>query len=306
MGDINSAGVTTSNFYTWYKPTTAKYIQIFACSGGAGGGGGGASAASTAGSGGSGGGGSPYTSFIVPAIIIPSVLYIQPGSGGTGGTGQVQGGAAATNGAVGTQSIVSIRPNSTTKNTLVISAGATTSFGKLASGASNGAASGTTASATLALMPLSTLGFVSFTGPGTTSGAGGTTSSGSSSSFTTNGNIVGSGGGGGAVNSANTTSTGGAVATGGLFLPTLSGGLSAGGRGKDGWNFMENKGDQDLPFMSTGGTGGGSNASTLTGGAGGNGGPGSGGGGGGGTNGTASVAGAGGNGGPGFVIISWF
>ena len=43
--------------------------------------GGGASAAGVSGAGGSGGGGSPYETVCIPAILLPSVLFIKPGFG---------------------------------------------------------------------------------------------------------------------------------------------------------------------------------------------------------------------------------
>jgi len=304
MGAVGNSDII--NWYTWYKPTTAKFIQILCVGGGSGGGGGGASAAGVSGAGGSGGGGSPYETVCIPAILLPSVLFIKPGFGGLGGTGQVQGGAAATDGAAGRASYVSIRPNTTNQNCVAVSGGNSTSTGKLASGATNGAASGTTIVSTASIHPLASLGILAQSAAGQTSGAGGTTGSGGNITPMTTGNIVSSGSGGGGVNAGTTTAAGGQILNSGFLGNAFSGGAAGGGRGRDGYDFTGNLGDMDLPFVTTGGTGGGSNTSTLTGGAGGNGGPGSGGGGGGGTNGAGSVGGAGGNGGPGFVVISWF
>ena len=136
---------------------------------------------------------------------------------GLGGTGQVQGGAAATDGAAGRASYVSIRPNTTNQNCVAVSGGNSTSTGKLASGATNGAASGTTIVSTASIHPLASLGILAQSAAGQTSGAGGTTGSGGNITPMTTGNIVSSGSGGGGVNAGTTTAAGGQILNSGFL-----------------------------------------------------------------------------------------
>lgn len=306
---ILSGGVASTNptnWITWQKPATAKFVSIICIGGGGGGSGGGASAAATAASGGGGGGGGAVSSVILPAFLIPRTFYLQPGCGGYGGTGQVQGGAAATAGKSGFISFVhSVEPKGNNTNVLCSAnagSGATAASGSTPGTGGTAAIITPNSLAVLACMGFgfNTIGGIVGANGGSTGGAGGTIST-----WLTSGNIWNVGGaGGGGVNAGTTTSAGGDV-TGTAYAPTISGGLAGGGRGGD--NIFQNISYADLgdlPQITGPGSGGGGNTSAGTGGAGGHAGMGCGGGGGGGTNGTSSVGGAGGNGGPGCIIIA--
>lgn len=302
FGSGPTAG-TTSTMYRWVKPKTCSLVYMTCVGSGAGGGGGGASAASTAGAGGEGGGSSSVISLIVPAYVLPDVLYIQCGNGVLGGTGQVQGGAAATAGQNGNKSFISIAPGSSTAaNLILVSGNAAPTGGAAASGATAGTAAGAAGStAGFTQCNLCSLG-IFIANAGVAGGNGGAAAAGTSITIMATNPWCTGGAGGGGTNAGTTTNRGGNITGAGIF-PTLTQSTTAGAAGLYGLDFYDKLGAGQYPMIGTGGTGGTSNTSAGTGGRGGDGAPGSGGGGGGGTNGAASVAGAGGNGGPGFVII---
>lgn len=262
---------------TWVKPKNATQIFILIVGAGAGGGGG-FLAAGTRGGGGSGGSGA-ITKFIIPAALVPDILYVYPGRGGTGGNG----GNPATAGSAGERSFVCLNPSFTDKSYILISSGTGAATGGSAGTTAGGFGGGAETLFTTAVAPLSLLGtFTSIVGlNGTSGGTGGGTA-------TSAGTITCSGTGGGG------TGTGGAItATGGALaiVPQFSA-TPINTNGRSGTIIYK------PTLVLIGGSGGGGG---TTGGRGGNGAPGtSGGGGGGGT----SSAGNGGNGGDGLVIIT--
>ena len=278
-GSVSASSQQT--WYTWQKPTDKPWVYILMTSAGGGGG---------------GGGSSPTVKIICPSIVLPDILYIAVGDGGTGGKGQIQGGAAATAGNNGGASYLSIRENGTTSGDYLYTISGCVG-GAVAQ--SNGAAGTATLSGYLLAVTSQANGSNGGNGnaSGASSGASGITSA------------TGASTGGAGVNAGTTTAAAGSITLSPTFfqIATLAGGTSGGGRGSDGLDFF-NFGLTHTNFnpCSMGGTGGGSNTSNGTGGAGGNGGPGSGGGGGGGSNGASSIGGAGGNGGPGMVLICCF
>jgi hypothetical protein len=97
----------------WSKPNNVKFIHFYMLGGG-GGGGGGRATSVTSRTGGGGGGSSSISSGIFFANLLPDILYIQVGIGGSGGTSTL-------NGSSGTVSYVSIQPNTTTSNVVLVS-----------------------------------------------------------------------------------------------------------------------------------------------------------------------------------------
>ncbi len=300
------APAATQTWYTWNKPTNCTFVHLYCVGGGAGGGGGGASAAATIGGGGGGGGNGAPTSIIYPAHMIPDTLYVCPGSGGRGGTGQVQGGAAATAGVIGGVSAVARAPTLTDFGQIFCLAAAGP-IGNFGSGATEGAASAVSVGYVNSGLLLHVLGSATAQQGGVAGSAGGASGGAGGnqgtwlSALTRMSGTAGAGGGG--VNAGTTTTAGGTQPiSGGLnTYPLLAGGIAGGGAGTNGDSYY---GTTNYVRGARGGSGGGGNTSTLTGGRGGDGGPGCGGGGGGGTNGAASVGGAGGNGGVGVCIIT--
>ena len=247
----------------WRKSPNAKMVYILVL----GAGGDGAAGAGNVGGGGGGSGG--QTSVLIPALLVPDLLYVSEFAN-TDASSRLMG--------VFTHARA---------NTLALWRSACVAyadFGASASGATAGAAG---AVATAANMPI---GFGGAVFPlagqaGATGGANG--ANGASISYATTG-LLTTGGASGAGNAAN---NGGSI-TESLPRPTVSGGTSTMAYGSGG---MFSLGGVLLP---TGG-GGGSGAS-----AGGNGGSGGYGGGGGGGGGNTSSPGAGGTGGPGLIVIA--
>lgn len=287
-----SASVTGLQWQTWMKPRGKTMMFIMAASGGAGGGAGFSRAAAAAGGGGGAGGSSGLVRVTLPLILVPDVLYIQGGAGGTGG---VPGGAAAT---AGTLSFVAARLSASSpgihqaSNTLIQSSGANPGIGVAGSGtaAGTGGVAATVVPATNG--PLALIGhFDAVAGAAGASGGAQTGAIGGASSYNAAVPVWGATGGAG------TTS---ADFAGGAFTAvtdsyfsemrpaTPAAGSFDGSTGRTVWQ----------PFYSYGG-GGGSSSNTGPGGNGGNGGYGCGGGGGG----AGTTGGRGGDGGPGFVLI---
>ena len=104
---------TTNGWVSWTKPFGVSWVYIFLQAAG-GGGGKGAGGAATVASGGGGAGGN--SKLLVPAFLLPDTLYVRPGSGGAGST-------TSANATAGTQSYVSIQPNTTTANLVLTQAG---------------------------------------------------------------------------------------------------------------------------------------------------------------------------------------
>ncbi len=293
----------------WVKPRGVTMCHMI-CIGGGGGGGGGFQANSTnARGGGAGGACSGVAKLIIPALLLPDVLWVQVGNGGTGGTG----GTSPTAGGNGTNSFISYGAGITAISTIpniILQSGINAPGGGNA-GANSGAATGGTVPtiATAAAQGAATsCGIPAFI-VGLVGAAGGTpTAAGSAITAVWNLISLSPGTGGGGVTAVNTGFAGGALSlqsaldfADGTMVPAASylaggvaGGAGAAGNGNSGVQLFK-------PFYMTGGTGGGS-SDKSTGGNGGKGGIGCGGGGGG----AGATAGNGGSGGDGFVqIISW-
>ena len=130
---------------TWRKPRGINWVYIIGVGGGGSGSVGG-SAATTGGGGGGGGSGS-QTTVLIPASMIPDVLYILAGQGGISGT------TVALAGVAGNPTYVLIEPDTTlTVNMTLLLANGGAAGGAEATGGSPGGAGGTLA--TIAGMPL--------------------------------------------------------------------------------------------------------------------------------------------------------
>ena len=285
---------------TWEKPRGISMIYI-TCIGGGGGGRSGWCADSNTRSGGAGGGSSGFSTLLIPAMVLPDVLYVAVGRGGAGGASVtlVNNAAAGSNG-IG--SFVSIAPSTAAIYVACFANGGSGAGNNVVGANTAGLAAGVATQANNALM--SGLGqFFALAGH---SGAAGPTGTATALSYPATGLLLSGGGAGG----------GGNGFTGGnLNVPTSFPGFPLFGNGRDGGLAAStaNPGGDGLslfqPLMSIGGAGGGSSSSITSGvgrgGRGGNGGIGCGGGGGGaGPSGTGS--GAGGKGGDGLVIIQCY
>ena len=294
FNDLPNTNNNNSVFYyngsiwqTWYKPDNVKFIYIFMLGGG-GGGAGGQSTAGTARTGGGGGATSAITRGMFAANTLPDILYIQVGSGGTGG-------APASFGATGSLSYIGVQPNSTTASNIILASGSGGAGGGLASGTGGSAGSAFTQANGL----LSYLGNISSTiGLGGSAGGANTGAVGTSTGIN---QMVLPGAGGGGSSATPVNGAGGNI-TGAGIIPTLSGGVAGGAnKGADGYMSMSpsiNSTSSKMFFMLTGGAGGGANGAGI-GGDGGLGMYGCGGGGG-----AGATGGSGGAGGPGIVMIT--
>ena len=293
---------TLAQWQTWRKPRGAKMVYLLGVGGG-GSGGTGVNTGTTSG-GGAGGTSGAQSAVMIPAMLIPDMLFIQAGAGGQGPT------TSAAQGTAGQPTYVCIEPDSTlTANmTLLYALGGTITSATVATTTTGGSAGTAPIAATISNMPLAGRGFYSLI-PGFAGTAGGSsTTAGTALTLPTAGQMITGGTGGGGCNST-TGFAGGAVATptgalGQDFFPALAGGLAAvtSTPAGVGGSFVEKN-----FLMNFGGTGGGGATTTAggTAGAGATGAPGCGGGGGGGGN-TTNTTLKGGDGGPGFVIIISF
>lgn len=309
-----TAGVAGS-FLTWRKPDACRMVYIVCVGAGGGGGGGQGGSVLTTGSGGGGGGAGAVCKLIIPAMMLPDTLFIQPGLGGAGGAGGSN--ASGSNGSAGTISYVLITPDAAlTAANILCASGAVGAGG--GGGGATGVAGAAGAGETIITAGTGVLyqygllvGGVTNAVAGMAGSAGGEAST-SPIAITALGsttNILTTGGaGGGATNIDTGSAQAGAAITGSGFLPTVTGGaLSNAGAGGTGSNGLQMIFDPTNPFICTGGAGGGcgTNTSGATGGSGGMAGLGCGGGGGGLADGTAgtNVGGIGGRGGDGYILI---
>jgi len=289
---------TGTSWVTWEKPRGIHTIVI-TCIGAGGGGRSGWCESSATRSGGAGGGSGGFSRLLIPAMVLPDVLYVSVGRGGAGGASLTLVGAFAGSNGIG--SFVSIAPST--------AAIYVACFANGGSGAGNNVVGANTAGAPAAVAAQSSAlmsGLGQFFALAGHSGAVGPTTSASSLAYPTTGLLLSGGGcGGGGSNN-----LGGSVTeptqTSFSLITTRTGGTQAStaGPGDAGLSISQ-------PLMSIGGAGGGASSSTTSGvgsgGNGGNGGLGCGGGGGGaGPSGAGSGAGAGGRGGDGLVIIQTF
>jgi hypothetical protein len=297
----STSATTLTQWQTWRKPRGCNFVYILGVGGG-GAGSSGIAGAAAGGGGGAGGGSGSQTTVLIPAMLIPDVLYIQAGNGGIGTN---TGGVAGTN---GLPTYVSVEPSTTlTPNVILLRANGGFGGGASASNAgSTGGIAGTAAATTE--MPLAGRGkFNILAGiAGTGGGARGAAGVSLTLSVSAISGVMVTGG----------TGAGGALATPGAggnitgvgalnIFPTLSGGAAANNAipataGQSGFiekNFL----------MNYGGCGGGGGDDVAGGvpGAGGTGAPGCGGGGSGGasTNAGANTLARAGDGGGGFVMI---
>lgn len=290
----------------WHKPRSASMVSILLIGGG-GGGGRGRAGANSAASGGGGGGSGAFVDVIVPAWVLPNVLYISIGQGGLG--------SSTGNGGSGIASRIAAYPNTSAGNSVLLcNGGGGGGSGNLSTTAGTaGTAATASAASTSFLGGLLSYGYLGSTTnisvAGVPGSSGGTTSTGAA--FTVSRSLTLGGTGGGALGSNATTGAAGGVYTNPAsptVYPVHNGGLgggtttSDGGHGSNGFPVYFNGTLQAL----LGGTGGASGGGVSgNGGNGGNGAIGCGGGGGGSCF-TGFVAGSGGNGGDGYCLIaSW-
>ena len=283
---IGNMRTVTGTTMTWTKPRGISMVHILAL--GQGGNGVGSTAGATS-AGGAGGGSGGQSQLLIPARMLPDILYIGAGAGGAGT-------AIAT--------IVAARPHGATYNSIPLAQDT-----YLIAGGAIGNAATAGAVGTIATAILSGKGIANFLA-GLAGGAGGaaTGAAGVATAANTTGLMVSGGGGGGGMSAAAAFAGGAAFTT---ALPTGYVGHStagaagtsgvAGNPGNNGAQFLANTG-----WVLSAGGGGGTSFPVATISACGNGGAGGYGCGGGGAGGaiTATAAGVGGLGGAGLVIIT--
>ena len=280
-GNVNTQTFTNAgSWVTWVKPRGAKFVNMMCI--GSGGGGGGALIAPTTHGGASGGSAGAFIRAAYQASLLPDLLYVYTGIGGTGGLGGTAGNQ--TPGASGEISYVALIPSTSSVSNLVCRSGNTVAGGGPIGSTINStlptAATATTA-ANCMFLNLGT--FIAAAGPQGTIGSFNSTGG----TITINNIVCGGGGGSGG----GTTSQG---IVGAGPIPSIAGASGAGQPGRDG--IMLTK-----PILAfTGGTSGGS-SNTGAPGISGNGSYGCGGAGG---SGGISAGGNGGRGGDGLVIIT--
>jgi hypothetical protein len=285
-----NTGSTSATFswQTWEKPKGIGTIVI-TCIGG--GGGGRSGVVQSNGAGGAGGGSGGFTRVIIPAMVLPDVLYVSVGKGGNGGASGVPAGTLVNLGISGTASYVSIAPSTDAIYVACFANGGGAALSTLSSSVAAAAAIATRANCLMS-------GLGQFFALAGQEGAPGNSSAGQPITYPTTGLLLSGGASGGGSNSG--SHVGGSISmpiqSSFSLIPTRNGGTGTGlvaGPGDDGITLLQ-------PLMSTGGAGGGKGPNR-----GGNGGLGSGGGGGGSVI-SPDFSGAGGNGGDGLVIIQTF
>lgn len=303
---VGTASVSLTQWQTWKKPRGATWIYMMGIGGGASGGCG-LNSAATSGGGGGGGSGS-QTSLLIPAFLVPDVLYIQAGQGGKQPAVLVS--AAA--GVAGIVTLVAAEPYTST-NAFLTYLFANPGSGSAAATTTTGGGGGAAGSAaTISNMNLASRGVINLLAGQAGSAGGASTAAGAASTFPTTGLTSGGGTGGGGTDGTTARAGGSITLASGLgqgwWPTTISGGAAASGAtpatvGQSGYIAQ-------LLNIRTGGAGGGSASGTSGGvaGGGGNGAPGSGGGGAGGssTTGTNTTLARPGDGGDGLVIMVAF
>jgi hypothetical protein len=283
-------GSTSIN--SFQKPTNAK-IMIFTLLGGGGGGGAGRSSAlGTAAFGGGGGGCQAPVVFVVPACVLPDIIYYSVGRGGNGGAPSA--GASGGSGEQGTSTYISMVPSA--------SGNLESGYGGAGGGGTNSAGGG--AGGSVSAQVGRSLGQAGITTNGFSfAGTIGTANTAATSSVWQG---FSGGGAGSGVDSGNSIAT---SSTAGITLNTYVSDIlgAAAGSSAHGSNGISQLLTNQHPLWATGGAGGGGATGTNSrGGNGGAGGFGCGGGGGGGANGTNCLGGFGGKGGDGLLIVEWF
>ena len=279
---------TTNGWLSWMKPVGVSWVYFFVIGAGAGGGRP-ANGATTVGGGGGGSGG--IGRVLIPASLLPDIIYVRPAAGGLGAT------ASGGNGSPPAITYVAIAPNTTAQNTIFNLGNSSGGNGSTGAGGAGGGGLGSANGIWL------NVGL--FTGIGGQAGRDGAllaNTNGSGATFGASGLPITSGAGGG-----NGTGNGGNIVGSGLMPNTFGGSGTTGGNGENGFRMGQTfaPGFKLFPLLFSGGTGGGGH-STGTAGNGGIGSYGCGGGGGGGCSGAGGISGNGGNGGDGLILIGAF
>lgn len=279
-GNVNTQTFTNAgSWVTWQKPRGAKFVNIM-CIGSGAGGCGAATGSSARGVGGAGGGAGGIVRAQFQASILPDLLYVYTGVGGSGSLASAT--STFNSASNGEKSYVCIIPDTSSAANIVVTSGNVSARGPV----SNTNLSGETVATTANAIFLNLGTFIAVAGQNGNGGGSTTVGGGITVSQTTTSGAGGSG-----------ASTAGGLAAAG-FIPSLAGFTSAGagvaGRnGYDGLMFTK----PVLQFI--GGTAGQSGGTT-----GGNGGNGSYGCGGAGGSGGVTAGGNGGRGGDGIIIIT--
>ena len=286
-----AAKTNLTDTQSWMKPAGCSWIYILSITSGTGGGRPANGATTVGGGGGSSG---SIDRMLIPATVLPDIIYVKVGPGGAGATTANAGGAA------GFRSYITITPDGPTR-------GQAQNYVYIGGFGGGGQGTGAGGSATPAITSASGIWlniglFTSIAGQAGAAGAASANANGSNITFGASGVFITGGAGGG-----NGTGNGGDI-TGAGLLPTITGG--AGTNGANGNNgFRQGQilapGFKLFPLLFSGGSGGGGH-STGTAGNGGNGSYGCGGGGGGAASGAGGVSGNGGNGGDGLILIGAF
>ena len=270
-----------TDWQTYMKPPGASMIYILMLAAGAGGS---RVANGNVTQGGGGGGSGGMSRMLIPATLLPDIIYVRPGRGGPGAT------TASTTGSSGGDSFVSIAPTALTTNYIVRQNGATGPANIQAAGPAGPI--GVTGDA-----PFSSLGlWYSVAGQIGSGGATGANGNGNNFTVGSQGVITTGGTGGG-----NGTGTGGTM-TGAGFFPTLSTGTTGAKAGFQRGAIIS-PGLKSFPLIFSGGTGGAGVTTAIAAGNGADASYGGGGGGGGSGTNAGSISGNGGNGGDGLIII---
>lgn len=283
-GNVNTQTFTNAGYWvTWVKPRGAKFVNIMCIGGGGGAAGGGASGTAAVGGGGGGAGGIVRTQF--QASILPDLLYVYTGIGGTGSLGSTT--ATYNSASNGEKSFVTLIPDTSSISNIVVTSGNVSARGTFSNTAGTGETIATITNAIF--LNLGTFIAVAGTAGGIATGAG------TAGTITPSQLTTGGGGGGGA------GTAGGIVATGPYPSTPSNTGIATtpGTNGANGYTLYK----PILGFVGGSGGGGSTAAAGAIGGNGGNGAYGCGGGGGGGAR-AGGLGGNGGRGGDGLIIIT--
>ena len=291
----------------WLKPRGAKLVHILAVGAG---GGGGAGINTSANSGGGGGGGSGcQASLLIPAFLLPDILYVHAYRGGFGSTG----GSGIGN--AGPNTMITFTPDGSSliTNYLVnVGGGNGGGAGALNTGGTGGTSNVTPTISIFPYLAAKSPVILSTFLAGATGGTGGTPSidGGQGVQVSNTGLMVGGGAGGGGATSTFSGIKGGTTTISYLYNGGETISVAAGGIGALSSGTPATDGQPGLILKNHlahhGGAGGGGAAGPAVGAIAGNGGdgaPGCGGGGGGGMNSINPTFAKGGEGGPGFCYI---
>lgn len=279
-GNVNTQTFTNAGTWvTWQKPRGAKFVSVL-CIGSGGGGAGGVTGSTARGAGGAGGAGGGIVRAQFPASILPDILYIYTGIGGSGSLGSAT--ATYNSASNGEKSYVTLIPDTSSASNIIVTSGNVSARGAIS-------ISGTTGETVATITNARFLNLGIFIAVAGTAGVAGATSGTGANIQPTQITTGGTGGAG--------TGVPGPFTANGVLYPAETGVASSAGlvgnNGSNGWMLTK----PVLAFR--GGMGGGGSA-----GVGGNGGNGSYGCGGGGGGGGVTQGGNGGRGGDGIIIIT--